>query len=91
MADVETVRCPKCQSAIWNDVFSEKLAEGYRFRCSRCEFTVRISGCKACGAKAMELVHGVDPQGGHRPYFRFRCAQCGREVRFQSDVYGTEG
>lgn len=86
MAQSEVVRCPKCQGAVWNDVFSEVQPTGYRFTCRRCGFTVKISGCKACG-HPMELAHGVDPKGPHRPFFRFRCAHCGREVSFQGDVY----
>jgi len=89
VSEAETVRCPKCQGGIWNDTYSEALKTGYRFSCVRCGFTVKVAGCRDCKA-AMELVHGVDPRGGHRPFFRFRCGHCGREVRFQSDVYAGE-
>ena len=88
---VEQLRCPKCQGGIWNDQFSEKRGDKYRFVCARCHFVVTIAGCKECRHPWMELVHGVEKGGPHRPYFRFQCPGCGRVVGVQIDVWAQEG
>ena len=89
MSELVTVRCPKFQCAIWNDQFTKEQSQTYRFKCNRCGNVVKVSGCGVCKTNTMELIHGVVEDGPHRPYFRFRCLKCGREVRFQNDVWST--
>jgi len=90
MAEAETVRCPRCQGALWNDLFSKTSGVGYRFACIRCGAIIKVAGCTGCGTKTMQLVHGVETGGPHRPFFRFRCSRCGREVRLQGDVWRSD-
>jgi hypothetical protein len=90
MAEADTVRCSRCQGAIWNDLFSETAGSDYRFSCIRCGNIIKVSGCGSCKTSTMKLVHGVETGGPHRPFYRFRCSRCSREVRLQGDVWRTD-
>jgi uncharacterized Zn finger protein len=81
VSEVEFVTCPKCRSRNWDDMLNKDDADRLRYRCVRCGYTMYLGQCGTCKTdRAWELVKGVDPKGGYRPYYRYRCRGCGRVI-----------
>ena len=80
METIDFVRCPKCQSQFWSDIPDSGQKGKYKWKCHRCNYLVVISKCAKCKSSDWKMVKGVDPKGGHRPYFRYECQTCKRII-----------
>jgi len=85
--EITFLRCAECQCQIWNDIPNIKNISRTRFQCMRCGKMIRLSGCSACGEREnWTLVKGIEKKAGWRPYYRFQCNSCGRELGIRLDV-----
>jgi hypothetical protein len=82
VADIKFVRCPKCQSQYWFDIPNPDKPERTHWRCFRCSYQIVLGACAGCMKKEWKMTRGIDPKGGHRPFYRFECQGCKRVLGF---------
>jgi hypothetical protein len=80
MAQVDFVRCPKCQSLHWTDIPNITQRENTRYQCFRCGYRISLGACSACKTKDWLMTKGIEEKGGHRPYYRLKCRSCARVI-----------
>ena len=78
MPSVDFVECPKCHSRNWEDLIALKEHEVIRFRCKRCNYTIRLGACVKCKAKAWTRLPDIVEKRGRKPIYRFKCGTCSR-------------
>ena len=77
------LRCPKCFSDNWIDIANLENRNRTRFMCFRCRYIVLLKTCKKCSKDAWSKIKGFDEKGGYRPYYRFKCDNCGRIIKIK--------
>jgi hypothetical protein len=82
MSEVSFIKCPRCQCMYWQDIPDVKKHVKDKWKCSRCSYVIVPGPCSGCRTKKWVTTKGIDPKGGHRPYYRLQCRTCGRVIGF---------
>jgi hypothetical protein len=87
MSELKFVSCPKCQCLIWNDIPNVKDSSRTRFKCIRCGKMICLVSCKKCSkSEIWQIEKGINKKSGWRPYYRFKCKYCGRQIGVLLDI-----
>ena len=73
--------CPKCKSKTWIDMVALGDEQNtMRFKCKRCGWLIKLTGCKVCGASNWIRQNNVDGKGAKQAVVRYKCSGCSRVI-----------